>query len=453
MRKKTPDDFSRFGKHFQEGLCQLILEDRPFCDQITEVLDISFLELSYLQIFIQKILDYRDKYKVHPTYEIMVTILRTELDDENEALQRQVVEYFARIHKNDLQDSEYIKSTSLDFCRKQKLKGALLKTIGLMQSSSFDEISKVINDALKLGMNNDAGYEYLVDFEDRYKMQARNPETTAWDEIDEITGGGLGQRELGVVVAPTGAGKSMVLTHLGAHGVKRGKTVIHYTMELCDKVIGRRYDSCITGIPLKDLNAFKEQVYEEISDLQGSLIIKEYATKSATTQTIRTHLEKLKKRGIHPDIIIVDYADILRPVTISREKRHDLENIYEDLRAIAQDYQCPLWTASQTNRSGLNAEVVTMESISEAFNKCFVADFICSVSRTATDKVNNTGRMFIAKNRNGPDGVVYPIFADWSNVKISVLPESSETMMEIEEKSLSEHKQELYKKYKSNTRG
>ena len=78
---------------------------------------------------------------------------------------------------------------------------------------------------------------------------------------------------------------------------------------------------------LKDLNAFKEQVYEEISDLQGSLIIKEYATKSATTQTIRTHLEKLKKRGIHPDIIIVDYADILRPVTISREKRHDLENL------------------------------------------------------------------------------------------------------------------------------
>ena len=197
------------------------------------------------------------------------------------------------------------------------------------------------------------------------------------------------------------------------------------------------------------MNSFKEQVYDEISELNGSLIIKEYPTKSASTQTLKTHLEKLKKRGIDVGMIIVDYADLLKPVNFTREKRHDLENIYEELRGIAQIYECPLWTASQTNRSGLNAEVVTMEAISEAFNKCFVADFICSVSRTAQDKVNNTGRMFIAKNRNGPDGMVYPIAADWSRVSMKVLEESTETMQEIEEKSLSEHKADLYSRYKN----
>lgn len=203
-------------------------------------------------------------------------------------------------------------------------------------------------------------------------------------------------------------------------------------------------------MPLSDLNSFKEQVYDEISQIEGSLIIKEYPTKSASTNTIRNHLEKLKKRGIEVGMIIVDYADLLKPVSISREKRHDLENIYEELRGISQVFQCPLWTASQTNRSGLNAEVVTMESISEAFNKCFVADFICSVSRTAQDKVNNTGRMFVAKNRNGVDGIVYPIIADWSTVSMEVLSESTETMQEIEEKSLSEHKASLYERYKNN---
>jgi replicative DNA helicase len=318
-----------------------------------------------------------------------------------------------------------------------------------MQESSYDEISKVINDALTLGMGNEAGYEYLTDFEERYALKARNPMTTGWDEIDVITSGGLGRSELGVVVAPTGAGKSMVLTHLGCAAINQGKAVVHYTMELSDRVIGRRYDSCITGISLGDLNTFKEQVYEEISALDGSLIIKEYPTKSASTQTIKAHLEKLKKRGIIPGMIIVDYADLLKPVSYTREKRHDLENIYEELRGIAQIYECPLWTASQTNRSGLNAEVVTMEAISEAFNKCFVADFIFSISRTGQDKLNNTGRLFVAKNRNGPDGMVYPIMADWKYVKISVLPESSETMLEIEEKSLSEHKSDLYKKYKT----
>jgi len=363
---------------------------------------------------------------------------------------RQVKEYFARIHGSEVEDSEYIMGVSLDFCRKQKLKGALMETVELMQSSSFDEISKIINDALSLGLGNEAGYEYLTDFEERYALKARNPQSTGWGHIDDITGGGLGMGELGVVVAPTGAGKSMVLTALGSEAVKNGKTVVHYTFELSDKVIGRRYDSCITKVPLSDLNSFKEQVYDEITQINGSLIIKEYPTKSASTNTIRNHLEKLKKRGIEVGMIIVDYADLLKPVSISREKRHDLENIYEELRGISQVFQCPLWTASQTNRSGLNAEIVTMESISEAFNKCFVADFICSVSRTAQDKVNNTGRMFVAKNRNGVDGIVYPIIADWSTVSMEVLSESTETMQEIEEKSLSEHKASLYERYKNN---
>lgn len=450
--RKMPEDFSRFGKHFQETMVQLMLEDRSYCDQITEVLDPNFFELAYLQVFVNKILEYRKQYKVHPTYKAMITILRTDLDGENEALQSQVKDYFSRIHSAEVEDSEFVKQTSLDFCRKQKLKGALMETIDLMQSSSFDEISKVINDALSLGMGNEAGYEYLTDFEERYQLRARNPQSTGWDHIDEITQGGLGRSELGVVVAPTGAGKSMVLTCLGAKAILEGKTVVHYTFELSDTVIGRRYDSCITNVPLKDLNSFKEQVYDEISELNGSLIIKEYPTKSASTQTLKTHLEKLKKRGIDVGMIIVDYADLLKPVNFTREKRHDLENIYEELRGIAQIYECPLWTASQTNRSGLNAEVVTMEAISEAFNKCFVADFICSVSRTAQDKVNNTGRMFIAKNRNGPDGMVYPIAADWSRVSMKVLEESTETMQEIEEKSLSEHKADLYSRYKNKSK-
>jgi hypothetical protein len=124
-------------------------------------------------------------------------------------------------------------------------------------------------------------------------------------------------------------------------------------------------------------------------------------------------------------MIIVDYADLLKPVVIRKEKRAELESIYEELRALSTEFECPIWTASQTNRSGLNAEVITMEQISEAFNKCFVADFIMSVSRTVEDKQNNTGKIFIAKNRNGPDGMIYNIFMDTSNVKIRVLPKSN----------------------------
>jgi replicative DNA helicase len=121
-------------------------------------------------------------------------------------------------------------------------------------------------------------------------------------------------------------------------------------------------------------------------------------------------------------MIIIDYGDLLRPVVVRKEKRNELESIYEEMRGISTEFSCPVWTASQTNRSGLNAEVITMESISEAFSKCFVADLIFSVSRTIEDKQANTGRVFVAKNRNGPDGMVYPIFMDTSNVSIKFAP-------------------------------
>jgi hypothetical protein len=158
----------------------------------------------------------------------------------------------------------------------------------------------------------------------------------------------------------------------------------------------------------------------------------------------------MRIRGFEPDMIIVDYGDLIRPISSRKdEKRHQLETIYEELRGLAQTCECPLWTASQTNRSGLNAEVITMESISEAFNKCFVADFIFSVSRTVKDKNTNGGRVFVAKNRNGPDGLVYPIFMDTSCVSIKVLPPTDDTVEDVVEKTARQQLETLKQKYQT----
>ena len=420
--------FSKYGKTFQENLVHLILDDRPFADQILEVLNVGFLELEYLRLFTSKIVNYRTRYSKHPSQQILDVILQTELEKEDKVVSEQTQQFFKKVCASEVTEREYIKETSLDFCRKQNLKEAMLKSVGLLQSCSFDEISQIINDSLKLGSENNFGYDYLKDFEERYKVKFRKPATTGWQEIDEITSGGLGKGELGVVIAPTGAGKSMALVHLGAQAILEGRAVVHYTLELQDTVIGKRYDSCITEYPLSDLSDFKDEIYEKVKSLDGRLIVKEYPTKSATTNTIRSHLTRLIKRDITPGLIIVDYADLLRPVQARKEKREELGSIYEELRGIATEFQCPIWTASQTNRSGLNAEVITMEQISEAFNKCFVADFIISVSRTIEDKQNNTGKIFIAKNRNGPDGMVYDIFMDTSCVKIKILPKNNTTI-------------------------
>ena len=158
-------NFSKYGKSFQEGLAALILQDRAFSDQIQEVLETEYFELKYLQVFVDRIFAYKEQYSVHPSAKILLTILRTELDDETDAIKKQTRDYFSRIYNAEIKDEEFIKNTSLDFCRKQVLKSAMIKSVGLLKNSSYDEISKVINDALKLGNNSDFGYDYVADFE------------------------------------------------------------------------------------------------------------------------------------------------------------------------------------------------------------------------------------------------------------------------------------------------
>ena len=448
--QKEVASFAHYGKSFQEKLTRLVLEDRAFSDQIGEVMDVGFFETKYLQIFNRKIFDYKEKYGIHPSKDIVETILRTELEEENELVKKQVRDFFARVLSTheDIKDAAYVKEHALEFCKKQKLKEAMFKSVELLKDNSFEQIKRTLDDALKLGTDTDFGYDYIQDFEKRFELKARNPVSTGWDEIDNILHGGLGKGELGVVIAPTGAGKSMALVHLGTHAIKQGCRVVHYTLELQDTVIGNRYDACMTGFGLNALHGLKDEIYEKIKDMSGGLIIKEYPTKSASTQTIRAHLEKLRKREEPIDMIILDYGDLLRPVSVQKEKRNELESIYEEMRGIAQEFECPVWTASQTNRGGINAEIVDMSLISEAFNKCFVADFICGLSRTAENKTTNSARMFVAKNRNGIDGVLYPMYMDTRNVELRVLPDQGDTPTTIATLTAKDQKKKIQEKYK-----
>jgi replicative DNA helicase len=442
MLQQENVSFSSFGRAFQEKLAQLILSNRGFSDQIEEVIDVNFFELRFLQIFASKVFNYKREYQTHPSFDAIETILKKDIEQESDLLKEQIRTFLEKISKShSVSDEDFIKSNALDFCKKQKLKEAMVKSIDLLQRCSFGEISEVINGALKLGLDNDFGYDYVRDFEKRFEIKSRKPVPTGWEEINRLIDGGLGRGELGVVIAPTGVGKSMALAHMGASAVKSGYTVVHYTLELMDIAIASRYDSCITGYSLSSLKYNKEMIYDIVKGVEGTLIVKEYPTKSATTATIRNHLEKLIQRGTKPDLVIVDYADLLRPVSYQKEKRNELESIYEELRALGQLFECPFWTASQTNRSGLNAEVITMESISEAFNKCFVADFIFSLSRTPEDKKAKTGRVFIAKNRNGEDGITCPIFMDTSQVSIKVFPPTNDTLEDIANSAMKRQKE------------
>ena len=446
-------DFSKFSSSFQEKLASIMYRERSFCDQISEVMDTNYFESKHLQVFIKLVLDYKLKYSTHPGKTIMENEVRDKISEESEVTQNRIRSFFARTLSEEREDQDdYIKDEALTFCRRQKIKEGFVKAAQKLKGDEeLDNVKSILDEAFKLGSVNSSGYDYMKDFEKRFERKARNPVSTGWSEIDRITSGGLGSGELGVVVAPTGAGKSMALVHLGAKALLNGLNVVYYTLELGDTVVAHRFDSVITGYALKSLFELKDDIYEKLTSTSlGNLIVKEYPTKTASVQTIRNHLESLKSReDFSVDLVLVDYGDLLKPASALKEKRNELEEIYETLRGTAMIYGCPVWTASQTNRSALNAEVITMESISEAFNKCFPADFIISISRTPEDKQANTGLMFVAKNRNGPDGFVLPMIIDTTKVYMEVQKNNGETISSVEEQSDRKKAKALADKWKS----
>ena len=441
MTEQELASFSKFGKHFQEKLVQLIVLDRGFSNQIQEVLDLDFLEFQHLRVFLREIFEYKREFKVHPTLAIIDTIVNTQLERESPSVVTQINQFIIECKNTieDIEEAEFIKKTSIEFCKKQKLKSAILQSVPLLKNASFEEIQRLLDDALKLGNDTNYGHNYVEDFEARYQPIARDAISTGWPEIDKIVRGGYGKRELSVVISSTGGGKSMCLVHSGAAALKQDRVVVYYTLELPEETIGKRFDSCLTDIPLDDLYTFKDEVYDKIKKYRGNLIIKEYPARGASTRTIENHLERLLHDGIKPSMVIVDYGDLLKPVVSYRNQRTvELEHIYEELRAIAQKLNLTLLTASQSNRTGSQAEVITMETIADAYSKCFCADYIYSIS--------NRGKVFVAKNRNGKDGMVFPVVADFSRVSLEILPADEE--IETIDQTLQGKMDTLREKYK-----
>lgn len=425
----SDETFSGFGKKFQESLAQLIFDERAFADQIGEVLDYNFFELKFHKEFVEKVYEYKKRYEVHPTKDIFSSFLRTEYDTDD-LVSEQVKHFFERIKNQPIQDIMFIKEKAVQFCKNQKIKEAILKSVELMGDQEYEQIEKIVREAVNLGLENDAGHDYKEDFAKRYSDDYRgNVVPTGWKQLNSCMDGGLAQGETGVIIAPTGTGKSWILAHLGASALKAGKNVVHFIMELNESKMGRRYDSILTTIPLDDLKQMKHNVWNVIKDVDAHLEIVKFPPNRITMNTIINRIEKIKKRSrnaFQPDLIIVDYGDLINPTGEFNSKVDALQSVFEDLQRMAEEFNVPVWTATQTNRSGFRSEVIELDQVADAYAKCFRANFIATISRRPEDIQANTGRFFIGKNNLGRDKVVFPMYMDtFGTCKIDLLSEQS----------------------------
>ena len=417
------DKLSEFGYTFQIKIITSLLKNRNFLQQIVDILSSDYFDNDANKTLVSIIKTQFFKYKVQPTAEVLKSEIIAITD---EVLKETVIANLKEAYKYlDSEDLEYIQEKTVEFCKNQEIKEAILSSVELLKNGKYDAIKAKIDQAMCAGGDRNIGHEYADMVDMRYSEAVRDVKKTGWDEIDNLMDGGLGKGELGVVVAPAGIGKSYLLVNLGAAAIKAGYNVLHYTLELNEAYVGLRYDSVLTGIANQELKYNIEDVKNTVEKLPGNLIIKYYPTKGAGINTIRSHVEKYKILGKKPDLIILDYADLLKGNGGSKEYRLELGNIYEELRGVAGELEVPLWTASQANRSALNEDVIQADKIAESYSKIMIADFVMSLSRKIEDKANGTGRIHIIKNRFGPDGITFPSKINTNNGNFEIYNETS----------------------------
>ena len=404
-------NLNQYGPHFQIKVLSSLLTHKQFLVNIQDILSDEYFDNQAHKWVIKEVLRYYDKYHTTPSMDI----LKVEVKKiENEVLQLSIKEQLREAYQASDEDLEYVQEEFSTFCKNQQLKRALLNSVDLLKAGDFDGIKHLVESALKAGTDKNVGHEYNKDIESRFREDARTTIATPWNRINELLQGGLGNGDFGLIFGNPGGGKSWSLVAIGGHAVKMGYNVIHYTLELGEAYVGRRYDAFFSKIPVDKILQHRDKIEEIIPNIPGQLVIKEFPTGRATMNTIESHIQKVTDTGVKPDLIIIDYVDLLTTKKKTTDRKGEIDDIYTSTKGLARELNIPIWSVSQVNRAGAKDDIVEGDKAAGSYDKIMITDVCISLSRKKADKVNGTGRFHIMKNRYGIDGLTFGVEADTS---------------------------------------
>ena len=419
----TLSTLSSYGIHFQTKVISSLLTHKEFLVNIHDIISEEYFDNSAHKWVITEILKYYDKYHTTPSMEVLKIELKR---IDNEVLQLSIKEQLKEAYKASDDDLAYVEEEFSNFCKNQQLKKALLTSVDLLNAGDYDSIRHLVDNALKAGGDKNLGLEYSKDIESRYREEHRIAVPTPWPLFNDLMQGGLGEGDFGLIFGNPGGGKSWTLIALGAHAVQQGFNVIHYTLELGEDYVGRRYDACFTNIPVNTILQHKDAVEKEIIGLSGNLVIKEYSPGKVSISTLESHIQKCIDLDFKPDLILIDYVDLLRSKRNNRERKDEIDDIYLSTKGLARELKVPIWSVSQVNRAGAKDDIIEGDKAAGSYDKIMITDVAISLSRKKEDKVAGTGRFHIMKNRYGIDGMTFGAKIDTSTGHFEVFDDYDE---------------------------
>lgn len=398
--------------NLQQTILQKLVNDEKYCRKVLPFIKPEYFEGSHRAVY-RLILDFIGKYNKLPTH----TALSIEVDAAElpEELYPGAVKLVDSIKENPQVEEQWLVENTEKWCKDRALFLAIVEASKIIDGSVKDKstgaIPDILQKALAVSFDTSVGHDYLQDHEQRFDFYHTVVDRIPFDleMLNRITKGGVPRKTLNIILAGTGVGKSLAMCHLAASYLSQGKNVLYVTLEMSEERIAERIDANLMNVNIDQLEqldrkTFENKVTKIAASTQGKLIIKEYPTASAHAGHFRALLNELKlKKNFIPDVIFIDYLNIcassrMKGLGGNVNTYSFVKAIAEEIRGLAVEFNVPIWSATQTTRSGYGNTDVEITDTSESFGLPATADFM--VALISTEELEKLGQLMVKQLKN-----------------------------------------------------
>jgi len=443
----TGKNFEYLGQQFQLQLLNQVIVDKDFSHTIIDVIENSYFENKYFKIIIQMVKEYYKKFDHTPSFETLEQVTKSEL--QQEIASKIVLDTIKKIKDVAIDGVGFVQEKALKFCKQQELQKVMTKAQKIIDGGEFenyDTLEELVREALLVGNKDTSMMDVFSNLEQVLEEDYRHPIPMGIPGIDRLLKGGLAKGEIGVILAPTGVGKSTVLTKISNHAFNLGFNVLQVFFEDNPKVIQRKHFTLWTGIHPDDLSDQKEEVFAKLKEIdetmENRLIMKKLPSDTMTMLQIKNQIRKMVADGIKVDMIVLDYIDCVVPDKNLGDEWKSEGSVMRAFEAMCHEMNIVGWTATQGNRASISSEVVTTDQMGGSIKKAQVGHVIISVAKTLQQKEMKLATIAITKSRIGDDGIVFEN-CKFDNSMIEIDTESTTTFLGLEEQKEERQRQRV----------
>ena len=437
-------NFNYLGNTFQLQLLNQVILDKDFARSIIDVIEQNYFENKYFKIIIQMIKEYYKKYESTPSFDTLEQITKSEIQ---QALAVKIVlDTVTQVKDAPLEGSTFVQEKALKFCKQQELQKVMTKAQKIIDGGEFenyDTLEELVRGALQVGEVDKGTEDVFNNLDDVLNDDFRHPVPMGIHGIDKLLKGGLAKGEIGVILAPTGVGKSTLLTKIANHAYNLGYNVLQIFFEDNPKIIQRKHFTLWTGIAPDDLAIKKEEVIKKVNEIKetmsNKLTLKKLPSDTMTMLQIKNQVRKMIAEGNKIDMILLDYIDCVVPDKNLGDEWKSEGSVMRGFESMCHELDIVGWTATQGNRSSISSEVVTTDQMGGSIKKAQVGHVIISVAKTLSQKEMKLATIAITKSRIGSDGVVFEN-CKFDNELLEIDTESSVTFLGFEEQKEEQQK-------------